>query len=99
MNLILTFAPLLPLFLCAWNSMKERAQKPTQSSLAVFKYESVFEHHSSPEQLPTPELVMCIPYYEEKRKWEHMVGSSARTEAKVRVLEVFPTDLWDIFFL
>lgn len=59
----------------------------------------VFEQHSSPEQLPTPELVMCIPYYEEKRKWEHMVGSSARTEAKVRVLEVFPTDLWDIFFL
>ena len=59
----------------------------------------VFEHHSSPEQLPTPELVMCILYYEEKRKREHMAGSSARAEAKVRVLEVFPTDLWAIFFL
>lgn len=43
---------------------------------------------------------MCSPDYEEGKKssicWG---GSSAKTEAKNMVLQVFPTGLWDAFFL
>lgn len=66
----------------------------------------VLEHYSSPEKPPTPELVMCSPYYEEGKKssiWRGGGGISRnlmpRPRPRIWVLEVFPTGLWDAFFL